>query len=664
MGRKVFIIFPLLLYICTCSAKANTDDGNIYLFKNGSIIFETDTTSVDSAALENENKTLTLYSKEKNIIYSDLITNIDSITFSYVKPVADLMDIVFNNDGTAKDISPMGHTVQTINNGGLYTYFNNIYKRYAAHFDNVWGNVPSGNYHIDYATNQAFKDALSDGHSIEAIIMADYTPPIPNKEAKPFTSHQTGGTGFLISTSNSSGQQNEITFLPNISTTGNSNWIMTTSGVIPQPKVYYHIVGIWNKEKGKSYIYINGELKNTLNAVGELHFPATGAHWFGIGCDANTSNGELAWSGDVVLARIYNKPLTQNDVTVIWNEIKTLQKNAEPDFITDVEYISGLPVKIGNTYEIAGKGFKVGDKIHLIMIGTPTTFFTQEITPLENDSARFVIPENFKTGTYQMLLLRGEKSQNLGFNKLNVVTNFPKVPEINAHRGYWDIAGASQNSRTSLRNAIAINAYSSELDIWLTTDNHLMVNHDGVLNGVTIQTSTYDQVKNLKLDNGEFIPELKDMLNIMATSPYTKLVIEIKSHKTSTRTVEAAQMTMDSVAAAGLCEKIQYCSFSLAACQALIAKDPTATVFYINGDKTPQQLHDLGLAMDYNISVYRSNPSWIQQAHDLGMPVIAWTLDDKASIIEMANAQADVLATDCPIIGLQIRNYYLRHQNK
>lgn len=118
MGRKVFIIFPLLLYIYTCSVKANTDDGNIYIFKNGSIIFETDTTSVDSAALENENNTLTLYSKEKNIIYSDLITNIDSITFSYVKPVADLMDIVFNNDGTAKDISPMGHIVQTINNGG------------------------------------------------------------------------------------------------------------------------------------------------------------------------------------------------------------------------------------------------------------------------------------------------------------------------------------------------------------------------------------------------------------------------------------------------------------------------------------------------------------------------------------------------------------------
>ena len=44
----------------------------------------------------------------------------------------------------------------------------------------------------------------------------------------------------------------------------------------------------------------------------------------------------------------------------------------------------------------------------------------------------------------------------------------------------------------------------------------VVVNHDATLNGVTLQTSTYEQVKNLTLSNGEKIPELQDFLNILA----------------------------------------------------------------------------------------------------------------------------------------------------
>ena len=68
--------------------------------------------------------------------------------------------------------------------------------------------------------------------------------------------------------------------------------------------------------------------------------------------------------------------------------------------------------------------------------------------------------------------------------------------------------------------------------------------------------------------------------------------------------------------------------------------------------------------MDYSYSVYRNHPEWISQAHKLGIPVVAWTMNTQPQLIEMANAEADILATDWPLLGFQIRNYYLRHQSE
>ena len=84
--------------------------------------------------------------------------------------------------------------------------------------------------------------------------MGDYTPPIVNGEAKFFSSHEAGGTGLMVcKTSGSRG--NELTFLPNVSTTGKSTWRWATSGIVPQPKQYYHVVGVWDKEQlGMGYM--------------------------------------------------------------------------------------------------------------------------------------------------------------------------------------------------------------------------------------------------------------------------------------------------------------------------------------------------------------------------------------------------------------------------
>ena len=126
-------------------------------------------------------------------------------------------------------------------------------------------------------------------------------------------------------------ETNELTFLPNVSS-GNSTWRWGTSGIVPQPREYYHIIGVWNKEEAKVYIYINGELKNTVDTEGNFIFPVNGSDWFAIGCDAGPT-AQLGWSGDVVIARIYDKPLKDTEVKLLWNDIEKLQKKPVADIL-------------------------------------------------------------------------------------------------------------------------------------------------------------------------------------------------------------------------------------------------------------------------------------------------------------------------------------------
>jgi len=476
-------------------------------------------------------------------------------------------------------------------------------------------------------------------------------------EAKFFSSHQAGGTGISV-------LRSKLYFLPNVTQTGSSHYIELSSGITPEANVFYHVVGVWDKAEGKAYVYVNGKLHGVMDAVGELKWGAAGSQWFGIGCDSkNATTGEMAWNGDVRIARIYDQPLTQNDVTVLWNAYNEEQEK-NPDLVRDVEYFSGLPVVKGQTYEFIGKGFQQGDVIKMTPKTVKGSTIIKKITILGTDTAQIKLPSTVQSGVYSVELLRDEKTQLLGLDSLVVVDKFPKIYEVCFHRGFWNTPGSAQNSRTALRNSIKHDAFTSEIDIWLTTDDSIMVNHDASLNGVTIQTSAYSQVKDLMLVNGEKIPMLRDMLDIIAASSNkTRLMIETKKHSTTQRTLEASRKAMELVDKMGLKDKVEYVSFSLDACKDQRSIEPTAIVSYINGDRSPQQLSSYGINLDYTPAKYKANPTWIPDAHALGLTVCSWTLNSKSSIIESANMEADILATDYPLWAQKIREYYVRHQN-
>ena len=647
-------IIVLWMMICLCMSVCAEE--YMYVWQQDEIVFQKGVNVIDSISVQ-EGRFVVL-NRHDSILFSEELSAIDSVTFKYDRPQADVLDVQFNADGTATDVSPMKNEIKAVNINGLTAYPYSSNGRYAIRFENKKSAAPYSYYKINYENNSAFKQALADGHSVEAVFMMTETPYSTScAEAKFFSSHQSGGTGLSV-------LRSKLYFLPNVTQTSSSHYIELNSGITPEANVFYHVVGVWNKEEGKAYVYVNGELKGEMDAVGNLKWGSAGSQWFGIGCDAkNATDGEMAWNGDVRIVRIYDKPLTKNDVSVLWSGYKDEQED-NPELVNDVQYYSGLPVTKGQSYEFVGKGFQSNDVVKMIPLTGNGSTIVKKVTILGQDTAQIKLPTSVKSGVYSVQLLRGGKTQLLGLDSIVVVDKFPQTFEVCFHRGFWNTPESAQNSRTSLRKAIENNAFNSEIDIWLTTDDSLMVNHDASLNGVTIQKSTYEQVKDLTLVNGEKIPTLREMLEIIATSPGTRLLIETKKHSATQRSIEASRKAMAMVESMGLKDKVEYCSFSLDVCQDQKALDPEAIVSYINGDRTPQQLAPYGINLDYTPAKYKANPSWIPDAHALGIKAISWTLNTRADIIESANLEADILATDYPLWAQKIREYYIRHQNE
>ena len=388
----------------------------------------------------------------------------------------------------------------------MMTYYNDAYRRFVSHFHHTPGTtVNEGFYKADYAADQQFINGLADGHSLEVLFKTDVKSD-GSAEWKMFSAMSSGGTGFLISKAD---KGTELTFLPNVSTTGKSNWIWTKSGINPEAGRYYHVVGVWNKQEEKSYIYVDGELKGTMPAPGNFVHPSkTTSYWFGVGVDASPASGQNAWKGDVAIARVYDAPLTAENVEVLWNLVKR-QQRPDPIEISDLLFLSGCEVGAGYRYTIYGKGFAAGDKIRFEPVDNAKAeamIFDASVTA---ESATIVIPDTFVTDRYRLFLLRGAAEYPLGFTQLTFTDN-PLIlakPRAIAHRGYHT-AGAPENSVAALAAAQALEIYGSEFDVWVTADGRIVINHDKTFPGDShvIENSTYDQLKNIKLSNGDIAP--------------------------------------------------------------------------------------------------------------------------------------------------------------
>lgn len=221
--------------------------------------------------------------------------------------------------------------------------------------------------------------------------------------------------------------------------------------------------------------------------------------------------------------------------------------------------------------------------------------------------------------------------------------------EVIAHRGYWKTDGSSQNSIRALVKADSIACFGSEFDVWLTADDVLVVNHDAVFKGVEIETSQSKDARAILLSNGENLPSLKQYLQA-GKDCTTRLVFELKPHKNRLQEAKAVIDGIMMVDRMGLNDRVEYITFSADALEEFIKYAPKGTpVYYLNGEKTPQELHKLGAAgMDYNIRVFKKHPEWIKECHDLGMKVNVWTVNKEEDMKWCIEQGVDFITTNEP----------------
>lgn len=221
--------------------------------------------------------------------------------------------------------------------------------------------------------------------------------------------------------------------------------------------------------------------------------------------------------------------------------------------------------------------------------------------------------------------------------------------EVICHRGYWDTEGSAQNSLRSLVKADSIGAWGSEFDVWMTSDGVLVVNHDATFEGVTIETSKWKQLKNMRLKNGEQLPTLEQMLEC-GKSLKTRLIVEMKPHTSREHELEAARKIVKMVKKMGLEDRVEYITFSYQGMKNLKELAPEGTpVYYLNGELSPSQLDDLGVSgIDYSIRVMRDHPQWIDEAHALGMKVNVWTVNSDRDMQWCINYGVDFITTNAP----------------
>lgn len=228
--------------------------------------------------------------------------------------------------------------------------------------------------------------------------------------------------------------------------------------------------------------------------------------------------------------------------------------------------------------------------------------------------------------------------------------------KVVAHRGAWKNHDASQNSLTSLRNAIAIGCEGSEFDVWLSLDSVLIISHDGTIGGKVIEQTTSEELRKIPLKNGDFVPDLQEYLLGIKSQNKTRLFLEIKSSSIGQeRSIALTDKVVKMVHDLKVQAWVNYISFNYGVLKHVKELDPGAKTAYLAGDKKVEQIKSDGMdGIDYPFYSFHHNDGITENAQKLGLSVNVWTVDNKDEFDFLLKQGVDLITTNEPEMLLEI----------
>lgn len=216
-----------------------------------------------------------------------------------------------------------------------------------------------------------------------------------------------------------------------------------------------------------------------------------------------------------------------------------------------------------------------------------------------------------------------------------------KRPRTIAHRG---ASGYEyENSRAAFRRAIALDADGAELDVHATRDGVIVVHHDPDLPGLgPISLLSYAEVQDARLRNGETVPLLAEVLEILAGhDAWIEVKLLSPAHD---------DKLMALIASGPSPERCAVHSFDHRIIRRLGARAPQLrrgvllTAYVLDPVRTLEDAGATVLWQEWRLI----DDELIARVHDAGGEVIAWTVNEVGDLERLARMGIDGLCGNYP----------------
>lgn len=237
------------------------------------------------------------------------------------------------------------------------------------------------------------------------------------------------------------------------------------------------------------------------------------------------------------------------------------------------------------------------------------------------------------------------------------------APRVIAHRGFPD--GHAENTIGAFRAALDVGADLLETDVHLSKDGHVIVAHDSDLARVAglpglVSDYTAAELASIDLGFGEGFPSLVDVLE---TFPDANFNIDVK-------VPEVVDPFVDVVSQLNVHDRILVASFDEASRARAVSKLPGVVSSTTSSHVIEGRLRSwLGLSgatwtMPPEIRAVQVppthwgmalvTPSFLRMAHQKGLEVHVWTINDARDMERLLDMGVDGIVTDRADIAVEL----------
>lgn len=252
--------------------------------------------------------------------------------------------------------------------------------------------------------------------------------------------------------------------------------------------------------------------------------------------------------------------------------------------------------------------------------------------------------KRFLTTAVCVLLTIGAVAQIKVVGHRGVRHNTPEVPGVKYY----------ENTIPAFKYCQSLGIYAAEFDIQLTLDEKIIVFHGTEVPGLgkSIQKITFDQARAVVLPGGSHMPTIEEWFKQAKKHPDTKIICEIKKQSTPERETKAVELVMAAVRKMHMEDQIEYTTFSDWMVQEFHRIDPKAKVLFLDSGvfvKDPDYCKWRGYdAISYDMNGLMNHPDYIKRAHELGMEVTIWIVNDYEVVDWAIRHGVDYVSSDHP----------------